>query len=91
MQRRGATPMIKVQDIVYVAHRAPDLELHAQFLRDFGMKTFFPKTVYLKIHKCSTFKISVSTLHPSFHSCCMEENISTCFPEIVQSLNLSFE
>jgi hypothetical protein len=29
--------MIKVQDIVYVAHRAPDLELHAQFLRDFGM------------------------------------------------------
>ena len=29
--------MIRVQDIVYVAHRAPDLDLHAQFLRDFGM------------------------------------------------------
>ena len=29
--------MIKVQDIVYVAHRAPDLDRHAQFLRDFGM------------------------------------------------------
>ena len=29
--------MIKVQDIVYVAHRAPDLKLHARFLRDFGM------------------------------------------------------
>ena len=29
--------MIKVQDIVYVAHRAPDLDKHAQFLTDFGM------------------------------------------------------
>ncbi len=29
--------MIKVQDIVYVAHRAPDLEVHASFLSDFGL------------------------------------------------------
>jgi len=33
----GEDAMIKAQDIVYVAHRAPDLDLHAQFLRDFGM------------------------------------------------------
>ena len=36
-KRIGAGTMIKVQDIVYVIYRAPDLDRQAAFLADFGM------------------------------------------------------